>query len=727
MNNKLRVVFARVLAITAMIVLVGCAGSQDTMNTSKSSASSTTWFNLDTVKAGKFDTGKMWTFDYPPKDYFKSEYNFNASDEWLNKVRMAALRFATYCSASFVSEDGLVMTNHHCARESVTEVTKEGEDLHKDGFIAATLEDERKVPGLFVDQLVLIMDVTADMQEAIDKGATNEEKIKNREAKKKELETKYKGETGLEVSVVTLYNGGKYSLYGYKRYNDVRLVFAPETQLGFFGGDPDNFTYPRYALDCSFFRVYDEEGKPLKTENYYKWSQNGAAPGEPVFVVGNPGTTTRLRTVAQLEYQRDIQGPVTVQMLNGLTKVYSEIIKENPEREFELQDRLFSISNSEKAWTGILGGLRDPILMQKKRDFEKSFKAAVMAKPDLAKKYGHLWGEIQNSRNDARKIALENTAYNLNPNSSSQYLLIAKKLVDLANQLNLPEDKRDAKYKGEMLAQTIAGIFPANFDEKLQYKLFVLNMEMISGLLGEGHPLTKTLTGGKKGRDAADYALANSAVAKKESVVKMAEAGANAILNNSDPVIQYMKVAAEKSKEYSEKLKQITQAENDNVQQLGRALFEVYGTSIPPDATFTLRISDGVVEGYKYNGTVAPEFTTFYGLYDRWASFGKKFPWSLPERWINRPAEFDLETPINFVSTNDIIGGNSGSPVINAKAEVVGLAFDGNIESLPGQFIFTTESNRTVSVHSEGMIEAIQDLYQFKRLSKELDAGKIVK
>lgn len=727
MKNRMNMALARLLALTIMISLFGCAGSQDTMNSAKSSAAPAAWFNLDTVKAGKFDTGKMWTFDYPPKDYFKSEYNFNATDEWLNKVRMSALRFATYCSASFVSEDGLVMTNHHCARESVTEVTKEGEDLHKDGFIAAALEDERKVPGLFVDQLVLIMDVTAEMQEAIDKGATNEEKIKNREAKRKELETKYKDETGLEVSVVTLYNGGKYSLYGYKRYNDVRLVFAPETQLGFFGGDPDNFTYPRYALDCSFFRVYDEDGKPLKTENYFKWSQNGAAPGEAVFVVGNPGTTTRLRTVAQLEYQRDIQGPITVQMLKGLTNVYSEIIKENPEREFELQDRLFGISNSEKAWTGILSGLRDPILMQKKRDFENSFKSAVMAKPELAKKYGHLWGEIEKTRAEARKIAGENAAYSLNPNSSSQYLSIGKKLVDLANQLNLPEEKRDAKYKGEMLAQTTANIFPDKFDEKLQYKLLILNMNMITNLLGEKHPLVKTLTGGRKGRDAADYALANSAVANKESVKKMVDGGANAILNNSDPIIQFIKVAAEKGKEYSDKLRQINQEENDNVQQLGRALFEVYGTSIPPDATFTLRISDGIVQGYNYNGTVAPEFTTFYGLYDRWASFGKKFPWSLPERWINRPAEFDLETPINFVSTNDIIGGNSGSPVINTKGEIVGLAFDGNIESLPGQFIFTTESNRTVSVHSEGMIEAIQDLYKFKRLSKELDAGKIVK
>jgi len=723
MKHKFTLVITRLLAAAFITVLAGCAGSQTSVSTQQSGAVS--WINLDTVKAGKFDTGKMWTFDYPPVDYFKSEYNFNATDEWLNKVRMSALRFATYCSASFVSGDGLVMTNHHCARESVTECTREGEDLHKNGFIAPTLADERKVPGLFVDQLVLIQDVTSDIQSAMDKGAVNDDKLKLRDTKKKELEAQYKKDTGLECSVVTLYNGGKYSLYGYKRYNDVRLVFAPETQLGFFGGDPDNFTYPRYALDCSFFRVYDEDGKPLKTENYFKWSAGGAASGEPVFVVGNPGTTTRLRTVSQLEYQRDFQGPLTVQMLRGLVKVYSEIIKENPEREFELQDRLFSFSNSEKAWTGILGGLRDPFLMQKKRDFENNFKNAVFAKSDLKAKYGNLWDEISKSRGEARKFALENSAYNMNPNALSQYMVIARKLVELANQLNLPEEKRDAKYKGEMLAQTQAAIFPEKFDDKLQYKMLILNVELIATMLGDNNAIVKDLTGGKKGRDAADYILSKSSCVNKEAVKKLVDGGAAAILGSSDPLIQFSKVAVEKGREYAIQMRDITNKENDIVQVLGRALFEVYGTSIPPDATFTLRISDGVVQGYNYNGTTAPEYTTFYGLYDRWASFGKKSPWDLPEKWINRPADFDLETPMVFVSTNDIIGGNSGSPVINKNAEVVGLAFDGNIESLPGQFIFTTETNRTVSVHSAGIKEAVKDLYQFKRLSKELEAGKI--
>lgn len=672
------------------------------------------WVKLDTVKAGKFDTGKMWTFDFPPKQFFQSEYNFKANDDWFDKVRMSALRFATYCSASFVSGDGLVMTNHHCARESVTEVQKEGEDFHANGFWAPTLADERIVKGLFVDQLTMIKDVTAEMHDAIDK-ADAAEKVKIRDEKKKEIEKRYKDETGLECSVVTLYNGGKYSLYGFKRYNDVRLVFAPETQLGFYGGDPDNFTYPRYALDCSFFRVYDEAGKPLKTENFFKWSSNGANDGEPVFVVGNPGRTGRLRTVAQLEYAKNTQYPVAVYMLNELVKAYQAFVDENPVDKAEWEDRLFSFSNSWKASNGILSGLRDDVLMQKKRAFEATFKADIAKKPELQAKYGDLWKKIEDTRAEVSKIAFENSAYNLSPVVAAQYFAIAKKLVEFANQMKKTEDQRDAKFKGEELKKTTDAIFPAKFEKSLQDKLLRANINFLGMLLGGNNILVSTL----------EKNAASSSLTSAEGVQKLVDAGADAILGSNDPFITYVIQTTDKGKELKAKITEITTRESDYVQQLGRGLFEVYGTEIPPDATFTLRISDGIVKGYDYNGTTAPSKTTFYGLYDRYYSFDKKYPWSLPERWQHPSPEFNLETPMVFVSTNDIIGGNSGSPVINQKAEIVGLAFDGNIESLPGEFIFTTEANRTLSVHSAGMFEVIQDLYLAKRLSKELRAGKI--
>lgn len=679
------------------------------------------WLNLDTVKAGRFDTGKMWTFDFPPTEYFKEAYNFAPTEEWYNKVRMSALRYANYCSASFVSEDGLVMTNHHCARQSITEVTREGEDLHRDGFNAETLEDERKVPGLFVDQLVLIKDVTAEVQKSIDAGTTDSAKVANRQKTFTDLQKKYKDETGLEIQVITFYRGGKYSLYGFKRFTDVRLVFAPETQLGFFGGDPDNFTYPRYNLDYTFLRVYDENGKPLKTENFFKWSPNGAVAEEPVFVVGNPGTTNRLHTMAQLEYQRDIQYPYTMELLNGMVNVFGTYIKNNPDKAYEMQDRFFSFQNSQKAFKGILEGLRNPFLMAKKQDFENTFKAKIMAEPALATKYGHLWEKIEGTRSEVKQVAYQSNAYNLNPNMSSSYFLMAKQLIDHANNVK----KSGA---ADINLDTVATkIFPETFDKMMSDLMLELNLHLFTFALGKEHEQLKMLTGGNTGAAALKHALSKTVLTSRAQIKALLEKGPDAILGSNDPFIKWVMFAEPKGKELSAKIREITNREADFVQLLGRAVYDVYGTTIPPDATFSLRIADGVVRGFDYNGTRAPAVTTFYGLYDRFYSHDKQFPWNLPERWLDPPAEFELHVPMNFVSTNDIIGGNSGSPVINKNAEIVGLAFDGNIESLPGQFIFDTTANRTVSVHSAGMLESLQDMYKAVRISEELKNGRITK
>jgi len=685
------------------------------------------WMNLDTVKAGPFDTGKMWTFEYPPIDYFEKEYGFRPSEEWFDHVRMSALRFANYCSASFVSEDGLVMTNHHCARQSVTQVTREGEDLHANGFIAATLEEERPVPGLYVDQLVLIKDVTKEVMEAVEVAKTDEERVQLEEDVIQKIEDREAKETGLEVAVTKLFNGGKYSLYGYKRYKDVRLVFAPEDQLGFFGGDPDNFTYPRYNLDCSFFRVYDENGQPLKTEHFFKWSKDGAKNGEAVFVVGNPGNTDRLNTVAQLEFMRDIQYPRTLELLNSLIDLYKNMLKENPERKLQLQDMIFSFENSKKAFEGILKGLRDPILMKRKVDFEETFKSKVKSNPELNKKYGDLWDKIANIRNELRDVSNKNFAFSKNRFTTPQYFMIAEQLISLAEELKKPESERDELYVGEELENTISSIFPNDFDEKMQNRLLQNRIDVMVKYVGMNDPLVKNFTGGKTGKEALDYILSKSKITSPEKIKELVKQGPDAILKSDDPFIQFALNSKETIEKIQKKNKELLDLEESYSTQLGKALFEVYGTSIPPDATFTLRISDGVVDGFPYNGTVAPPFTTFFGLYDRYYSFNKEFPWNLPNRWITPPADFDLSTPFNFVSTNDIIGGNSGSPVINKNAEIVGLAFDGNIQSLPGNFIFRTEENRTVSVHSKGMVEAIDKVYKLKRLSYELQNSKMLK
>lgn len=711
--------------VAILIFIAGCSTTSEIQKSNSQQILTESWLKLDTVKAGKFDTGKMWTFDFPPTKYFKQEYNFEPTQQWLNNARLSALRFANYCSASFVSADGLVMTNHHCGRESVAKVTKEGEDLFDNGFYAKTLDEERKVPGLYVDQLVLIKDVTSEVQASIDSGKTAQEKIANEQDAVDRIKEREQKETGLKIQVVSLYDGAKFSVYGYKRYNDVRLVFSPEAEMGYFGGDPDNFTYPRYDLDCNFFRVYGDDGKPLRTEHYFHWSPEGVQPGEPVFVIGNPGRTDRLKTVAQLLYMRDNQYPRILDAINGLVNVYSMMIKEHPERKAKLQNRLFEFANSQKAFTGMLKGLRNPILMQRKIDFENKFKKAVHSDPALNSLFGDLWNKISENRKEIEPIANEAAAFTLNPYTSSQYFFVAQDVIDLADQLKLPEDQRSEEYKGDELDTTINNLIPEDIDTDMNNLLLKNQIDLMEKYLGPDNKILQKITGGNSGQSAVKYMLDNTVLNKPEKLKDLIKKGPDAILNSGDPFIYFMSNTQSKADSLTKEVHKLMAQDQAYSQELGKALFDVYGTSIPPDATFTLRISDGVVKGYPYNGTMAPPFTTFYGLYNRYYSFGQKAPWMLPKEWLNPPADFELNTPMDFVSTSDIIGGNSGSAVINEKAEIVGLAFDGNIESLPGDFIYDPSNNRCVAVASQGMMEAISDMYKATRLSDELKTGHI--
>lgn len=667
--------------------------------------------DLDTVKAQKFDIGKMWTFDYPPVDYFSETYNFTPSKEWLEDVRMSALKFADYCSASFISEDGLVMTNHHCGRESVTSVEIPGEELHKNGFFAETLEKERRVKDLYVEQLVKIIDVTKEVIDAVDAGTAPEEKIENKAKKIKELEQTNSEESGMKCQVVTFYNGGQYSLYFYKRYSDVRLVFAPEDQAGFFGGDPDNFTYPRYNLDCTFFRVYDEKGNPLKTPNYFKWSTSGAKIGEPIFVIGNPGTTNRLNTIAQLEYKRDIEYPRDLALINKFIGILNDFCEKNPEMRKYFNDQIFNMMNSQKVYTGMIKGLNDPVLMARKKDFEKNFRASVEANPKLKEKYGKVWDEISEVRNELKKINPLQSALTITPNSST-YMVMADTLINLSkNNRKLGKSFVSAVYGNDVFGENLLKIELNNLIENVGYE----------------NPAVNNFIGTRTLDEAVEYLMKNSALTDENKAMDFIKKSPEEILSSNDPFISFIlqtQDTVNALKEQSEKLHKIEEVAN---QKLGNAIFEVFGNSIPPDATFTLRISDGVIKPYDYNGTIAPPKTTFYGIYDRFYSFDKKNPWELSKLWQNPPKEFKLETPFNFISTCDISGGSSGSPVINKNAEIVGLAFDGNIESLPGDFIYTSEIPTMVSVDSEGLKEAIKNLYKANRLSEELKTGKIGK
>ncbi len=682
-------------------------------------------FNPDTVKASKIDMGKMWTFEDAPVNYFDSTYGFKPSEQWLEKVRMSALKFANWCSASFVSADGLVMTNHHCVDFILNRIQREGEDIAANGFYAPTLKDERKVPNLFVDQLVLIEDVTDQVQSAIEEGKTDSAKAANKQKIIQKLQKQYSDDTGLICKVTELYSGGKYSLYGYRRYNDVRMALVNERAVGLYGGDPDNFTYPRYDADFAFLRVYDDDGKPLHTDYYYKWSPNGAHPGEPLFVVGNPGRTERVKTVSQMLFERDYRYKASNFLLNGVVNILENEMVKHLEKKKDLEGSTFYLANSAKVYKGIYKALLDPYFIARKKAFEKSFKAKVDANPELKAKYGHLWAAINRIQDEYRQHAGEITAFSLNPRVSSSYFTIAQAVIRYAEQMKLPEDKRSPMYTGEDLQKTIDSIFPSKFDKSVEDQKLALQVNYIEMFLPKTHPIVADLFNGLSGKKAVNYLLSKSELVSAESLKEFLKKSPEDILNSDDPFIRFVRITQPQLKKYNKEVKETRRTEKVLENELGRALFDVYGTTIPPDATFTLRISDGVMKSYHYNGTLAPLFTTFYGLYNRFYGHQQKYPWALPKRWANPPKEMKLSTPYNFISTNDIVGGNSGSPVINKNAEIVGIAFDGNIESLPGTFLYSPVANRTVSVASQGISELLNTLLHAKRIAEELKLGHI--
>lgn len=674
------------------------------------------------------DFGKMWTFDDLPLDYFLDEYGFEPTDEWIEKLQKAALQFGGGCSAAFVSEDGLIMTNHHCARGGIVSVEEEGEDLLKDGFYAETLEDERKIERLFVDQLIKIIDVTDKINIAMNQFETDNEKVEAKNEEIKNIENKYSEETGLVAKVVTLYNGGKYSLYLYKRYNDIRLVMAPEFQIASTGWDWDNFTYPRYELDFMFVRAYDENGEPMKVEHFFKYNFEGAVEGEPIFIIGRPGSTNRQLSVAELEYIRDIQNPFMIQYLDEVYNAYFEMFEKYPERESELLNRVMGFGNSRKVFHGRQDGITDETLMNRKKLFEEKLRNIVENDLELNSEYGHLWNRLENLFSEKRELGYKEFLYNLIPWGRPKYLQMAKDLYELVNELNLPNDERKEKFKEDNLKTTLGQIYPEDFDEELERKILRAFVSSVNFELGAENPLTKKLFNGKKGNEAVDYILSNSIFVSREKVLGLTDMPKSEILELNDPFIYFIENTNDELEEIIEKNKEINQALTVLNQELGKLIVKVFGNQMPPDATSTLRLSDGVIKGYEYNGTIAPGKTTYYGLYDRYFSFGQKlYPWGLTPNWQTPPDGLELSTPINFAATLDIVGGNSGSSIVNKNGEVIGLVFDGNMESLAGNYLFIPENNRAVAVDSKGLIESLKHVYKTDRLIKELLNGKIIK
>jgi hypothetical protein len=665
------------------------------------------------------ETGKMWTFDQPPLDYWATRYGFRPAPEWIEHVRMSTAR-QPGCTASFVSAGGLVMTNHHCARSCIDAVSRDGEDLLSNGFYAARREDERACPNFTMDQLRGIRDVTDSVNAGVPAGTDPNRAADLRAARIREIEQRCNATApGLFCQVVTMYRGGQYKLYTFRRWTDVRLVFAPDDAITFFGGDPDNFTYPRHDLDVAFYRVY-EDSAPVATPHHFRWSAKGASEGDLVFVVGNPGSTGRLNTIAQLEFLRDYQYPFQLDQLARQIAVYQELSALSPERASALRNPLFGAQNSQKAIGGYQGGLLDPALMARKQAWEAGFRARVDADPALKRQYGTAWQEITRINRALSTLDGRRRFYSVNA-FGARLLGLAGLIVRYPAEMAKPDSARLQPFRDANRAQLERVLYsPTPVDTAVERRLLAAWLDVLSRRLPAADPVRRAALAGRTPAAAAEAMVRGTVIPTAEQRRTLVQGGAAAIAASADPFIALARVIDPLERRVSDEVTALLNRETAQTERIARALLAVYGHSVAPDATFSLRISDGEVKSYPYNGTMAQPFTTFHGLYDRWAGWGGKEPWHLPERWIARRDSLDLDTPLNGISTNDIIGGNSGSPVINRDAEVVGLIFDGNIESLPGRFLYSEARNRSVWVDARGIVEALRRVYDAGALADEL-------
>jgi hypothetical protein len=675
---------------------------------------------LDTVRAGRFDSGKMWTFEEAPVDYWRQEYDLVVDQQWLETARLGALRIPG-CSASLVSATGLVMTNHHCARSYVTQASREGEFLLDNGYYAETLADERPVNRLYADRLVGITDVSGEVEEALAGSQTVAERMAARQevfASIRQRLLAEAGSAGHVVEVISLYNGGRHSAYTFRRYDDVRLVMAPELQLGYFGGDSDNFTYPRYALDMAFLRIYDG-GRPLVTDVFFPWSRDGVLDGMVVFVVGNPGSTNRLETMAQLEYRRDVQERFLLDHISRAVEAMQRFYDANP-REAErlgIRNQMFSLRNAQKLYIGRLAGLNEPVLMARRADTERQFLEGILQNEELSRRFGGLVDEMASLQRERLRMAAEYGAFMWMTPASANTSATLRRAVAAQAYLQA----RDGGVSSERLAElrrsvALVGRMPATLDQDLLEQ----RIADFPRYFGPNSAMARRVLDGQTPAALAHMIMSRSVFTDSLATARAIGEGS---VSAEDPGLRLVTAFATEYDAYQRALAGLNARQAAVAAELGSARFALYGTDIPPDATFSLRIADGVVRGYSFNGTWAPYKTNFYGLYDRHYSHGGTGEWALPQRWLEDRG-LDLTTPMNIVSTNDIIGGNSGSPLLNSNLEIVGLVFDGNIESLPSSFIYRTEAARAVSVDSRGMLEALDKIYRARRIVEEIRLGQ---
>lgn len=662
----------------------------------------------------------FWTFNRIPKAAIKKELGVELTDAWITRVQQASVRFPSG-SGSFVSPDGLVLTNHHVSLDLLHKMSTPDRDYASKGFLAADRSQEMKAADLELMSLQKIEDVTAKVNEAVKSGMSSAETLAARRSAIAAIEKESQEKTGLEAEVVTLYQGGQYHLYLYKKFTDVRLVFAPEFDAAFYGGDPDNFTFPRYCLDMTIWRVY-ENGKPFHTDSFLPFSTTGVKEGDAVFTSGHPGATQRLNTVAHLEFLRDYALPLSIDAFTAIRNSLDAYAKQGPEQARQANDDFFGIENSLKSWKGQIGGLKDASTMNKKRADEKALRDRINANAELKAKYGDAWDRVAAARAALPPYNLERVFFESGLGPYSQYFTLARTLVRWTdeslkpNGQRLPEysDARKASIERQMSSD--APIFPGVEQAKLEASLGVMQQ-----MLGADNAMVKQVLAGKTPKARAAELVAGTKMGDAATRKALLAGGKSAVAASKDPFIELARLVDARARELRTKYdNEVLGVERDAYSKIAQAVFATQGDAAYPDGTFTLRLSYGQVKGYMENGKPVSPFTEVRGLYVRGDEHKQKPPYKITDSWMKAKATINPTTPFDFVSTNDIVGGNSGSPVINVKGELVGLIFDGNIQSLPGYFIYDQAVNRAVSVDARGILEALKAVYKANWIVEEL-------
>jgi len=671
------------------------------------------------VPVSRADEG-MWLFNAFPRDRVRATYGFEVSRAWLDHVRLGSVRFNNGGSGSFVSPDGLTFTNHHVGAVCVQQLSTHGHDYIKEGFYAKTQAEEAKCPDLELNQLVGIEDVTSTVKGAVKPEMSSAEAARAQRAAMSRIEKDCASSTGQRCDVVTFYSGEVYNLYKYKKYTDVRLVFAPEFDAAFFGGDPDNFTYPRYDLDITFFRVYEND-KPAHTENYLHWSKQGVRENELIFVSGNPGSTGRQRTMAQLEFLRNVDYPSRLETYQRRIALLQNFGAESEENARIAKEHLFGYQNGFKAITGYLEPLNDKPIMSEKQAGEAKLEATFKADPKN-KDAANPWSEIAESVQVQREIYLPLTYVERNRGFNSQLASFAKWLVRATAEKTKPNDQRLREYRDSALPSLEQELFStAPIYKSLETVTLADSLAQMRDALGTENPVVRKVLNGKTPEDAAKELIANTKLEDVSLRKQLYQGGTAAVEASNDPLIMLMRDidpdARDVRKQYDDKVDAV---ERRAGAAINRTRFAHSGFNQPPDATFTLRLSYGAVKGYVENGKNIPYFTTFSGGFEHAAEHGNKPPYQLPESWMKAKSSLNPATPLNYVSTADIIGGNSGSPTVNRKGEVVGIIFDGNIQSLAWNFVYDDKQARAVHVDSRGIVEALHKIYNATGLVDEL-------